>query len=96
MESRTLSSPAWDPAELSPKGSLISSLVVWGLRWEAGDLGLSHPITPRPSPRSCGKDLESKAGGVWKVAGFLFSFFKTTIDSTSRKQSLYYGDPGSD
>lgn len=96
MESRTRFTPAWDPAELSPKGLLFSSLVVWGLQWEAGDLGLSHLNTARPSPSSCGKDLESKAGGVWKVAGFLFSFFKTTIDSTSRKQSLYYRDPGSD
>lgn len=33
--------------------------------------------------------------GLWKVAGFFF-FFKTAVDSTSRKESLYYGDPGSD
>lgn len=72
-----------------------ASLVVWGLQWDAGDQGLSHLATPRPSPSSCGKDLELEAGGVWKVVGF-FLFLKLLVDSSSRKQSFYYGDPGSD
>lgn len=52
------SSPSWQPS------GLVAALGCRGRGLE------SFWVTLRPSPSSCGKDLESKAGGIWKVAGF--------------------------
>lgn len=87
VESRTLltNPQPSDPAELSPDGSFICILPAWWFGSCLGMLGtwgLSLLVTLRSSPSSCGKDLESKAGGVWKVAGFFF-FFKLLVDSTA-------------
>lgn len=68
--------PAPGSIRLPPNGSLISILPArWlKLQWDAGDLALSLLVMPRAAPSSCRKDTESKARGVWKVAGFFFFF----------------------
>lgn len=76
---------ARSPASCQPGGL--------GLQWDTRSLSLL--VTPRHSPGSCRKDMESEARGVWRVADFFF-FFLLLVDPSSRKQSQHGNPCGSE